>query len=390
VSDVERLRDAFARGDVLRPSTETPNTVDLALAMAAVVGSKDISLTPAARDIETQLEAEHLVVALIDGLGMNLIEEQPPDAFLRSHTTAELRAVFPSTTATALTSLATGVWPARHAIPGWWTYLPEYRLTSTVLPFIERFSERPLAEFGVDPSSVYIQPSLASSFQRDTCSFLPAQIASSAYTQYVSAGGAISPYKDLALTMDRIAQRVRVASGPTYTYFYYPVIDGLEHGVGPAAPQVRAAVRALDRQLERLARHVGDRCRLVVSADHGLTPVEDCNKHVLPADLQELLVVPPTGEPRVPYFHVTDGGRDAFASLFRERIGERFALLTVDEVDELRLFGPDRLTPTARARIGDFIGIALSQDVLLSAEMEFRGFHGALTPDEMRIPLVIA
>jgi hypothetical protein len=48
------------------------------------------------------------------------------------------------------------------------------------------------------------------------------------------------------------------------------------------------------------------------------------------------------------------------------------------------------MTARARARIGDYVGIALGSDVLLSREMTFRGFHGALTPDEMRIPLILA
>jgi hypothetical protein len=92
----------------------------------------------------------------------------------------------------------------------------------------------------------------------------------------------------------------------------------------------------------------------------------------------------------VPYFHVRDGCAVTFATRFRERFGERFALLTIDEAEESRLFGPGQLADPARARIGDYVGIALGGDVLLSKEMNFRGFHGALTPDEMRIPLIVA
>jgi Type I phosphodiesterase / nucleotide pyrophosphatase len=390
VSDVGRLLNAFASGNLLPPSSESPNTVDLALAIAAVAGAPSVRLTPAGRDIREQIQTDHLVFVLVDGLGMNLIDAQPSDAFLRSHAQTELRAVFPSTTATALTSLATGLWPAQHAIPGWWTYLPEHRLTSTILPFVERFTERPLTESGLDPASVYLAPSLATSFARDTCSFLPEQIAASAYTQYVTGGGKVVPYQHIAITIDRIIQRVRAAGAPTYTYLYFPVIDALEHAVGPHTPQVSAAVRALDRQLARLAAGLGESGHLVVSADHGLTTVEDSEKHLVPADIQELLLVPPSGEPRVPYFHVKDGRSRHFAARFRERFGEQFVLLSIDEADDMRLFGPEPLTDTARARIGDFVGIALGHDVLLSAEMQYRGFHGALTADEMRIPLVIA
>jgi hypothetical protein len=390
MSDVERLSRAFEAGELLAPSADLPNTVDLANGIASAAGASVGPLTPNAQAIQGRIASDHIVFALIDGLGMNLIESQPADTFLRSHLALELRAVFPSTTATALTTLATGLWPAQHAIPGWWTYLPEHRLTSTILPFFERFTERPLTELGVDPASVYLALSFAASLTYDACSYLPQQIAVSAYTRYVTGGGKVTPYQDLGLTIDRIIQRVRKASLPTYTYFYFPVIDALEHEFGPDAPQVRGALAALDHQLERVARGLGERGRLVVSADHGLTRVDDDAKHIVPAELQELLLVPPSGEPRVPYFHVRDGCAVTFATRFRERLGERFALLTIDEAEESQLFGPGQLTDTARARIGDFVAVAVDRDVLLSAEMKYRGFHGALTPDEMRIPLIVA
>ena len=45
---------------------------------------------------------------------MDLVERLAEDSFLRSHLVMELQAVFPSTTAAALTSLANGLWPSRH------------------------------------------------------------------------------------------------------------------------------------------------------------------------------------------------------------------------------------------------------------------------------------
>src|SRR3990172_3184585 len=128
MDDLERVLGWFESGALLHPSAEAPNTVDLSRALASLAGVGGLEMSPAALQLAELIgEAGHYVFVLVDGLGMNLIEEQPTGAFLRNHLALELRAVFPATTAAALTSLATGLWPAEHAVPAWWTYLPEAR-----------------------------------------------------------------------------------------------------------------------------------------------------------------------------------------------------------------------------------------------------------------------
>jgi hypothetical protein len=118
-SDAGRLLDAFARGTLLPPSADEPNTVELARAMAWLCGVDGLELSQNAHRIADAIgRYENYVFVLIDGLGMNLIQRQSPGSFLRAHVAMELRAVFPSSTAPALTSIATGCWPAEHAIRG--------------------------------------------------------------------------------------------------------------------------------------------------------------------------------------------------------------------------------------------------------------------------------
>ena len=66
----------------------------------------------------------------------------------------------------------------------------------------------------------------------------------------------------------------------------------------------------------------------------------------------------PTGEPAASIFHVKKALKDSFRQRFVERLGEAFALLTVDEVDELRLYGPDPLSALMRERLGTFIAVS--------------------------------
>src|SRR4051794_37423946 len=105
-----------------RMSLDAPDVVTPALAGASVAGlvpallgaRSDEWLPPAAR------EAEQVVMLVLDGLGWAAIESHA--ALMPALAAMEggpITTVVPSTTATALTSIATGLAPAQHGIVGY-------------------------------------------------------------------------------------------------------------------------------------------------------------------------------------------------------------------------------------------------------------------------------
>jgi len=79
-------------------------------------------------------ERRHIVLILCDGMGNSILQNtlsgDPSSSssssdtsmssfFMRNNQPSRLRAVFPSTTPAALTTLATAAWPGRHGMPGW-------------------------------------------------------------------------------------------------------------------------------------------------------------------------------------------------------------------------------------------------------------------------------
>lgn len=183
MSGADRLLRWFAEGTLLRPDPGTPNSVDLALALASLSGAS-VPRTDGADHVARRIgAAEHLVFVLVDGLGLELVERLPEASFLRRHLAMSLRTVFPSATASALTSMATGLWPNRHGVPGWWTYLPDHDLSVTALPFVERWSGDPLDARGVAASTLFPAATLLPGYRRDVASFMPAPIADSAYSR---------------------------------------------------------------------------------------------------------------------------------------------------------------------------------------------------------------
>jgi len=159
--DASRLKSLFAEGKLVHPylskeffqdSSSSSNNnhvvlnfVDLAASLAICCGvtpprSKDdewacaisSSSPTTAEDIQgrrQQLAAEidgndsrrHIILILCDGMGNSILQSTLDEqSFLnRNNQQQRLRAVFPSTTPAALTTLATASWPGIHGMPGW-------------------------------------------------------------------------------------------------------------------------------------------------------------------------------------------------------------------------------------------------------------------------------
>lgn len=392
--DVTRLRAAFDDGTLLRPSVDVPNSVDLARALAVACGTADIEVTPGVGRIGALLgEPEHVVFVLVDGLGLDAIARLPEDGFLRAHVALELRAVFPTSTAPVLTSLATGLWPGEHGVNGWWCYLPKFGVSATVLPFIERFSKRPLGEFGVEGADVFRRPSLVARYRYAPVSYLPAGIAGSIYSRYSSGDTELRGYAGISSAFDAVGFRVQTAKAPSFTYLYLPQYDAAAHEAGPDASRAMRVLRRIDRQIARLALRLPESARIVVSADHGVIATPRTSVVALTAkdELVTMLLAPPDGDGRAPRFHLRPGALDHFCEGFRERFGDQCALITVDEAQEMRLYGPQPIADDVRERFGDLQAIPLDDSVLVyGTDPWLPGNHGGLSPEEMRIPLVIA
>jgi hypothetical protein len=395
--DLERVLAWFADGRLVRPIADPrPDLVDLMRAIAALCGAPGQASAHSQQLGERIGHHDHLVFTLVDGLGLELLREHARDAsgFLAGLPREELLATFPSTTAVALTSLATGEHPASHGIPGWHAWLPEAGVVAEILPFVERFSKRPLADFGLAGDRVLTIPSVMRAFARDRVVVTRAYVAGSTYSRWWSGESPSIGYDRIPDAIDAVIGRVLSARAPTYTYLYLNQLDSLCHERGVTHPEVRTLLATIDRELERLHAGLRGRARLVISADHG--HVDAGPEHIVAHDspLAQLLRCPPSGESRVPLFHVRPDERDRFHEGFARAHGEAFALLPLDEVEALRLLGPDPLSPAARERFGDFMGIAHGYDTLRYRHPQLKphrnlGVHAGLTPAEMIVPLLL-
>jgi len=399
MSDLQRVLRWFDEGLIVRPrADQQPTIVDLITSIACVCGVEGIDQSPQVQRLVEQIGMhDHVVFVVIDGLGLQLLQDMDPagTSFIREHEVRELQAVFPSTTAVALTSLGTAAYPARHGLSGWWMYLEELNITAEILPFVERFSKKTLLDFGVRHDLLFTVPSILPRFKRQTQIVTRGYISNSHYSRYWSGGAPSMGYERIAEGTDLVIQHVRRMTSPSYTHLYLPQLDGACHQHGVDHPSIRELFVLLDNEMRRLFKGCEGRVRLIISADHGhVNPRTD--RHIQHNDrLTEFLKCAPTGDQNVPLFHVKNGRHGAFREEFSARFGDLFALLSIDEVEHLELLGPGRLSAAARRHFGDYMGVASAPHTIhymhphLKTHIH-RGVHSGLTRGEMTVPLVLA
>lgn len=399
-ADVERVERWFRDEELLHPfeGDAPPSTVDLARAIASIGGVPLSDQDHRAAELAERIGRDRpLLFVLVDGLGCVFDELATPGGLIASAEGIQLRSVFPSTTAAALTTLATGAWPAQHGVPAWYTHLHRNDLNATILPFVERDSERKLQEFGIRPSEAFTYPSRMASIAGRLRTYHPRSISNSEFTSYQRGSAPTDPYDHLRDAASSVVSRIVEQDEPGIHYLYLPMVDSASHREGPQASGTIRALEAVDRALGAISEQLDGRARIAISADHGELQVSAAEKSLfLPDDpLLDDLHTPPYGEPRVPMFCVERGREAAFEGEFRERWGRHWALLTRAEAEDLQLFGPAPMTPLAAERIGSHLAVSASKNVLVYGEAGNRvsalnGFHAGMRPEEMEIPLFLA
>ncbi|MDD9988728.1 MAG: alkaline phosphatase family protein [Spirochaetaceae bacterium] len=393
------VEEALADGRLRLPSPAAPSFVDLVNALHRGAGVP-VASTPHGDKLAAHLfDRDHLVIVLVDGMGMAALDE-PGYADLRGRVRMELDSVFPATTACAITTVATGLWPGRHGVPGWYGYLQERDLSVTVLRYTERHTGRALKRFGVELGDLWSEPSRFADATGDMEIHMPWRYVRSTFNRYLSGRCRARGYRSLRQAARRIrsrSRRLQRRRKRAVTFWYIPHYDTLCHDHGVVSTQARSLLGDLQGMLLELASALPDGARMALTADHGLIDLNrDQKVTIFDGDpLLDCLRAVPSGEGRTPHFHVRPGRGPELVERLTDRCGGRMAVLSLDEAEEMRLFGPEPLSDHARRRFGDYIGVTLEPLSVgyHQSEDDFGlrnvGIHGGMSPDEVRIPLIV-
>src|SRR3954470_17700321 len=148
----------------MRPDYSGGSLVNLVASIVGARGGKPLHepLKKFPRISSDGADATNIVLLIIDGLGDNYLQRRGASA-LGKRRCGSMTSVFPSTTASAITSSYTGATPLEHGLTGWFTYFGEAGCVSAALPFRSRGDMALLSARGVTASELYSASSLFAS-----------------------------------------------------------------------------------------------------------------------------------------------------------------------------------------------------------------------------------
>ena len=341
-------------------------------------------------------DARHVVLVVVDGLGQAQLDSGPAPA-LGASLRGTMTSVFPSTTASAVTTLLTGLAPVEHGMTGWYIWLRELESVIAPLPFTTRAGGTSLTELGVEPDDIFIAPTVFERVRADCHAVQPADLVDSQYSRAHTRGAASTGFRRLGELVDCIVDIVGNARERTYVSAYWPVLDTLSHRFGAASSRTRRHLAAINAHFERLrAALTGSGTLLVLTADHGFVDVRPetrLDAGSVPG-LGPMLSRPLCGEPRVAYCYVRDAHRAEFAQWMDDALGGAGHVVESASMVEDGWFGLADPHPRLLERVGDFALVMRDDYAIadrLAGEKPFRqiGVHGGVSRDEMQVPLVV-
>lgn len=326
-------------------------------------------------------DAEQVVLLLLDGLGWEQLDPRRALApVLSSMAGGAICTVAPSTTATALTSLATGTAPGEHGVVG-------YRMVEQgdVLNVLRWSTPAGDARRRIVPQTV--QSGVAFAGHRPPV-VTKAEFVDTGFTQAHLNQVRFTGYRVPSTMVTEISRLTR--SGEPFVYAYYDGIDKVSHEYG-LREHYDAELGFVDRLVGDVLSVLPRDAVLVITADHGQVDVGD---HVVAPHPEVLSHVRlQSGEGRFRWLHAVPGHEHALAEAARACHGDHAWVRTLAEVEMEGWFGPT-LTDAARSRLGD-VALVAREDISFSDPADtgvfhLVGRHGSLTPAEMRVPLLAA
>lgn len=398
-------------GRQLYPAYQGLSLANLPTTVTRLLGVPDFGMGPVEESILAPLGGPYkkVVFLLVDALGYRLLNRlmaEIPDlvwAQLRDRALyTPLTSICPSTTASALTTLWTGVPPATHGIIGYEMWAKEFGMViNNILhaPASARMDVGGLARSGFNPQEFLGQPLLGSHLRQHKvtpAAFMHGSIVRSGLSVMQMQDVDVKSYVDEADLCVSLADYLNGREGVRdYTYVYYSDVDTLMHRFNDADPRVAFQFGAFAKLfkaafLDALSPAVARDTLLILTADHGslATPINqryDLNNH---AQLKSHLVMQPTCENRLAFFYITPGQAGAVQDYFERTWPGEFLLVESGAALESGLFGPKPFKAQARERLGDLIAIAKGDAYLWWAPKAnpMAGRHGGLSCEEMLVP----
>jgi hypothetical protein len=324
--------------------------------------------------------ASQVVLLVLDGFGWEQFLARPQlTPTMTALTGGPITSVVPTTTATALTSITTGLTPAEHGVVGYRVHVGE----GEVMNVLRWRTEAGDARTKVRPPVFQPAPAFAG---RRVPAVTRAEFVSTGFTAAHLAGSPIRGWR-MPSTLPVEVGRL-LADGEPLVYAYYDGIDKVAHEWGLHA-HYEAEVAAADHLVNEVLAVLPAGAALLVTSDHGQVDVGDNTITLSPEIMGDVTLL--SGEGRFRWLHARPGMVDRLAEQATAEYGHVAWVRTRKQVLAEGWLG-GMPVPEVEQRLGDVAVVARAPVAFLdpadTGEVSLVSRHGSLTSAEMLVPLL--
>lgn len=324
-------------------------------------------------------EAEKIVLLLLDGLGWADYErfgDRLPT--LSNLDASRITSVVPSSTASALTSVTTGLAPSQHGLVGY-----RMRVGPDLLNVLGWF----FPAGGEPPDPETLQPAPG---------FLGRQIKVVTRSQFVKSGFSLAHMRGSRMigwrTTSTLIEHCRrlARSNDPLVYVYYDGIDMVAHQYGLKNEFFERELIAADRLTSEVLDVMPESSVLLVASDHGQVHLE--RKNWIALDPCDRFVSAYGGDGRFRFLYSKDGMEKDLMTAAEDHLGDKAWVFSRERLVDEEWLGP-KPEPWVEDRIPHIALAAALQNVAFidptnPLEVNLVSGHGSLTAEEMWVPLL--
>lgn len=377
------------------PNYKNGSIVNLMSSIGKALGTgsmyNELGLLPA-KDLK---DSKNIVLIVLDGLGYEYLKDK--NSVLNENLRGKITSVFPSTTASAITTFATGAAPQQHAITGWFMHLKELGVVSAILPFNPRMGGRSFTAQGIKVEDILNLKCFSEKIKAHSYTVTYAEIMDSDFTKANSKRSEISGCKTLGGFFRQIRKAIASHAGRKYIYAYWPKFDSISHKYGINSKEAKEHFLEINKKISSFIDDIkGTNTALIITADHGL--IDTTKKRMIKLEdhpkLKECLTLPFCGEPRSIYCYVHPSKTKQFEAYIKDKLNKFCSLRKSEEIIINNYFGSFKPNPRLIDRVGDYILIMkenyIFKDKILKQKEPFHiGNHGGVSKEEMHVPLIV-
>ena len=372
--------------------------VNLMASLLEGLGGQPLSASPLKALLPEEIrDYRQVLLLVVDGLGMAPLKALSPEGILARSLRSQMTSVFPSTTATAVTSLMTGLYPSEHGLTGWHMYFRELGTVLAVLPGKPRYGGVPWGASGVDLKKLLGLTSIFDRVKTPSSLVTPRNISDSPFNRALRGQGVVTPYTDLDDFFACLKRGVTQTTGRHYHYAYWSEFDHIAHTAGASSSEAQAHLEAFEAAFEAfLTKIEGTSTLVIVTADHGFIDHDPASIISLGdyPEIEGCLSLPLSGEARAAYAFIKPGRNQAFEQEVTDLLGDRITLYRSSDLHAAGWFGAGLQHPRFLDRIGDYVLVPKGRGIVRDAvfgekKASMVGYHGGMHPDEMWVPLIV-